>query len=688
MKQIFIILFLSTTCTFSFSQYSSKQESGKMELLSPYFLFPENGKSSYSLDIDNAQGKLINEIKTDEGFTIKLTVDFKELEKDATILDIPEVINLRFRKVDPKLRDRQNYPAFPAKDGSIFVLESSITLNTSIEKPFRKVMTIGFPLAMLPELNGKHEVILNFTKAQFVMYVDGKIVDADFPIGFPDWSAERTWEINSEYVTTAKILFPAINPERDVSKKSNFKPEVQYWTPIWHNAWVGDVATIYYNGRYHVFYLFDRRHHSSKFGVGGHYFEHFSTKDFKTWTEHEAATPIEEQWETFGTGTPFVYDNKLILSYGLHTSRIYPDKWTLTPDLIDYYNNNGKTGFFKKDLGKKVPSGSTYSISKNGISHFEKTKNVFHYCENPSVFTDSNGKLMMFANFRSKGTWTSNSLDGDWYCINKNFPNGGDCTFYFKWGDYEYAIGGFVNLWKKIKSNNITEGWEDVVKEGTDFYNGINVPSITEIDNGRFLMAGWIPIRGWGGPFVIHELVQLSNGRIGTKWMEELIPEIMDSKILAKKIAETSIFPVEDESFMLTFDVHPQKKNKGRFALSFLSHDRGKNSCEFQINLNESVAQYSNVCEKPFSKKELSLRQGGAPHHVENYAIENLIGINRTFSVRLIAINNSKFGGTVIDAEIAGQRTMITFRPDLNIKNLLFNVEGIELSNIQLHKIR
>ena len=59
-----------------------------------------------------------------------------------------------------------------------------------------------------------------------------------------------------------------------------------------------------------MFYLYDRRHHQSKFGCGAHYFEHLSTTDFKTWTEHEAATPLEEQWECIGTGTPFVFDDK------------------------------------------------------------------------------------------------------------------------------------------------------------------------------------------------------------------------------------------------------------------------------------------------------------------------------------------------------------------------------------------
>ncbi|CAK7037185.1 MAG: hypothetical protein PETM_01550 [Petrimonas sp.] len=64
MKQIFIILFLSTTCTFSFSQYSSKQESGKMELLSPYFLFPENGNVQRKFCKDSLQSPIEKQKKS------------------------------------------------------------------------------------------------------------------------------------------------------------------------------------------------------------------------------------------------------------------------------------------------------------------------------------------------------------------------------------------------------------------------------------------------------------------------------------------------------------------------------------------------------------------------------------------------------------------------------------------------
>lgn len=686
MKQVTIITFLLLICTLSFSQHSSEHRSGKMELLSSCFLFPEVEKPHSSLSLATPQGSFINNTDPEEGFTLKFLVDFKDFDKDRVILEIPDVLTVRFRNADPAIRDQQNYPAHLMEDGSLPVMESIITLNTSSEKPFRKSLTIGFPLAMVPNLNGEHEVILSFTKAQFVMYLNGEIVDSEFPIGFPDLLGEKTWRIDDKCVNSAMIFFPSINPERDLTKRSNLQPDIQYWTPRWHNAWVGDVATFYHTGRYHVFYLFDRRHHSSKFGVGGHYFEHFSTTDFVTWTEHEAATPIEEQWETFGTGTPFILNDQLCISYGLHTSRVYPIEKTMYPCLFNYFNKNNKTGFFHADVNSMFPSGSTYSISQDGVSKFQKTGNIFHFCENPSVYNNNDGTFMMFANYHANGTWKSDNIDGDWYCVDKDFPLGGDCTFYFKWGRFEYVIGGFVNLWRRAVNSNET-AWEDIVGEGKDFYNGINVPAITAISDGRFLMAGWFPIRGWGGPFVIHELIQYDDGRIGTKWMKELTPETEKPQILGSRIKEESVFSLHEQNFMLSFEVYPKNKKQGKAALSFLSDQEG-DGCEFQICMDDSTAQFSNASREGFAIKERSLREGGSPQGVGNYAIENLIGTDKPFTVRMIVKNNPKLGGSIIDTEIAGQRTLITYRADLNIQNLSIKLEDIEIRNLQLSAIK
>ena len=145
-------------------------------------------------------------------------------------------------------------------------------------------------------------------------------------------------------VKAATLCFPASKPEARPAQTPAALTDIQYWTPPGHNTWVGDVVTLFHKGRYHVFYLYDRRHHQSKFGCGAHLSEHISTEDFKTWKVHEAATPLEEQWECIGTGTPFVFQDQLCISYGLHTTHVYPQEQTTLPAKWEYLKEHGHTG--------------------------------------------------------------------------------------------------------------------------------------------------------------------------------------------------------------------------------------------------------------------------------------------------------------------------------------------------------
>jgi len=83
--------------------------------------------------------------------------------------------------------------------------------------------------------------------------VDGELLDNDFPLGVPPMGGEECWKLDAEYLTSGNIS-PAISPETAAGKKADLAP-VQYWMPAGHNNWVGDVATCYHQGRYHVFYL-------------------------------------------------------------------------------------------------------------------------------------------------------------------------------------------------------------------------------------------------------------------------------------------------------------------------------------------------------------------------------------------------------------------------------------------------
>ncbi len=694
MKPLFLSLLFLFSYFLSNGQIASDQISGKMEMRSPYFSFGNmDVPSSGSLNNITPNGTFVAKGKPETGFAVVFTVDFRKFQDTQNILSIPGVLTVSLRMSDPNKLGVQNYQPFKMKDGSLPVLEARIFLHDSTgANPFKnekiKKMRIGFPIAILDHPLGKHKVVLNFTGVNWVIYVDNEKWDNNFPIGYPHWSGRNEWLINPKYVKNAEIFFPCFKARREKSKNNEVKPDVLFWSPRGHNTCVGDVVTIFYKGRYHVFYLYDRRHGDTKLGVAGDYFEHFSTANFKTWTEHEAAAPLEAQWETIGTGTPFVYNNKLYLSYGMHTERIYPDSLTAYSKMIDYYKKNGKTDILHFNVKKAYPAGATYAVSQDGI-HFKQSHILFHFCDNPSVFTTSSGKLMMYANYRSKGTWQSAAPDSGWHCINENFPPGGDCTFHFLWGNYDYIVGGFVGLWKR-PADSANGPWEDMVAKGQDFYNGLNVPSVTGINNGRYLMAGWIPMNGWGGVFAISELIQYPDGRIGSKWMKELTPARTDTTLLAKRIEKESFFPVKNSSFILSFDVYPKQMNSDILAVSFLTseNDKYNNGCEFRLNLGKVTAQYSNASKDPFAApEEKTLREGGAPQHDINYAIGNLIGTNKPFKVRILVENRLKWGGSILYTEIAGQNTMISYREGLTIKNIAFDFNKVDIRNIKLMEI-
>lgn len=138
---------------------------------------------------------------------------------------------------------------------------------------------------------------------------------------------------------------------------------------------------------------------------------------------------------------------------------------------------------------------------------------------------------------------------------------------------------------------------------------------------------------------------------------------------------------------MLTFNVQPAQAKNGKFGISFLSENGERNGCEWQIALDDQHAQFAPAALDRFAAREKSLREGGAPQQVSNYAIEHLIGVDGLFEVRVIVKSDDKLGGSLIDAEIAGQRTMISYRSDLTVKQLLFRTDGVELKKVQIRPL-
>ncbi|HRZ37495.1 MAG TPA: hypothetical protein P5534_14185, partial [Candidatus Paceibacterota bacterium] len=78
---------------------------------------------------------------------------------------------------------------------------------------------------------------------------------------------------------------------------------------------------------------------------------------------------------------------------------------------------------------------------------------------------------------------------------------------------------------------------------------------------------------------------------------------------------------------------------------------------------------------------------GARPWLGEN-AIENLIGVDQPFTVRMLVKGCNKIGGSLVDAEIAGRRTMLSYRPGLSVRKLVFRTEGVELEKVQIAPLK
>ena len=408
---------------------------------------------------------------------------------------------------------------------------------------------------------------------------------------------------------------------------------IQYWTPAGTNSWVGDVTVSCFKGRFHVFYLHDEHHHQAFGGAGGHYFCHLSSADLRTWEEHPVAVPRDEPWEWIGTGSPLEMNGKLYLFYGLHSDR----------------NGGG--------WERKYPKGGSFAVSEDGI-HFTKSHDIFTDDENPSPFRMDDGRLGIIHSFFSKdvGLWAADRLSGPWLPVDNTIPTAGDCPCPFTWNGWHYVIQGFVTM--AGSKTGKPGSYEDWVLSGEDVYGGLSVPMVADWKDGRKLLVGWINgldryhevpkgwnLQVWGGWLCFRELIQFSDGRLGSKWLGET-PNRGETR-------EYACSP--DKPFVLD-----------------LRNERGE-TVEFRIDPREGRAQFSSDGTRkktlaevsrgldPRERRIVQIAAGrlNAPYTAQDYAIGRIRGLDRPFKVRFNVYYDPKADGTIFDAEIAGSRTMI-----------------------------
>lgn len=569
-------------------------------------------------------------------------------------------------------RKQQNYPSIRGRDGSCRVLECALKMDQDVQ-PYR----IGFPLLLAGSQTEEHEFAVLFDGVYFQILCDGIVMDRDSPEGTPRhlYEGSAVCTLFSPAVHSCSLTNDLSGIRRTERRIVRDLP-IQYYTPFGFNTWVGDVVPFGWKGRFHIFYLFDRRHHGSRRGKGAHEFWHLSTADFREWIDHGAVFELEEPWQSVGTGNAFEFQGKLHLSFGWHTERAKP--FPETANLLFYRNlfHLGHTGEFGTDeIGSLTPGGASYAVSEDGI-HFRQSRRLMHFLENPSIFVQPDGSLQLCQD----GIWESDHL-GDWRLVDRSFPPQGkesfarnclDCPTRFQLDNWEYFMVGFTGFWGRPVGKD--SAWIDFTERGWDPYDGSCVPMVSADSNGRRIEGGWLNGLGWGSCLLLREIIPLGNGQLGKRWIPETLPEFEEGTTFAE---QTALPPVRD--VLLEFTISAEAP---QFSLLFEGEGV---PCEFRLLPSAGRAQWSSAPDGLPGKTLLTFREQvlrspeknsctqfpDTPFFGRDYAKENLTVLPpQTIPLRIVIHADPKLNATILDAEIGGRYTMASMRTDLQIRSV------------------
>ncbi len=556
------------------------------------------------------------------------------------------------------------------------------------------ILRIGVPVDIIGPQQW-HDVIIRFKNANLELFVNGVLVDEEWPHGalyhfcspFLIGAAFEDGKIRSGFhgmIDHIAIWDRALNDEEIISisggndevKKQEINIlgeeniEAQYWRPRGYNTFVGDCMPFYHDGEFHLYYLFDRRHHTSKWGMGAHQFAHLSSKDLINWKNHPLSLPITEQWEcSLGTGCIIYHEGKY----------------------HEFYIHHGKRGYFSDSPYMRETILS--AIGDDGINFIKNPEPVvpIDYREfgdvNPDVFPDPSGKRY-YMSISGWKVFVSTDLtkweETEELTSPRDIPRW-ICCSYFEWNGWYYFAGCGMY---RMSREPLGPGWKWIEPENPATQEGLGVPKIAAFKGNRYLMVGFLG-NGYGGEAVFRELVQHDDGTLGTKFPLEMIPKcgepisltfLGDKKEISSKIGSININAKDNfiygfydhvpKNARITLRVKPDPDARF-FGLCLRGKGNYEEGCELRFEPESQRVQYG-------------FPDGRGLATESNRCINGVIGLNEEFKLDIIVKND------FVDTCIDDRRTIITrFSDKLNGDRLmLFASNGsVTFEDIQIRPL-
>ncbi len=402
--------------------------------------------------------------------------------------------------------------------------------NPRNNRPLR----LTVPMAMIG-LNRTADVVFRSKHAKAELLVDGVLVDEEWPVGGVRMPANPVVDVDKGAGVEQVALWNGWLPDDEVAAISGGaekaarreievlgppKKTLNYWKPRGHNTSVGDCMPFFHDGRFHLFYLFDRRHHGSKWGLGAHQWAHASTTDLVYWEHHPLAVPVTREWEgSICTGSTFFHDG---VYYAFYSAR----KHDGTPGELTASTSSDGVHFTKHDplFTLRAPYEPVSARDPN-VFHDTET-GLFHMLVTTEVLSPPaayRGGCLAHMVSRDLRTWEQEEP-----FIVPGLCGQPECPNLFSWNGWHYLFVGLDGVTRYRMSRSLFGPW---LRPRMDLFDSPQsyVMKTAAFTGNRRIGVAWVGQHGWGGHAVFREILQNADGTLGSAWVPEMIPPSGDA---------------------------------------------------------------------------------------------------------------------------------------------------------------
>ncbi|MCX6049689.1 MAG: hypothetical protein NT075_31705, partial [Chloroflexi bacterium] len=376
---------------------------------------------------------------------------------------------------------------------------------------------------------------------------------------------------------------------------------------------VGDAMPFFHDGVFHLFYLLDEEHHKAKNGLGGHQWAHATTTDLVHWTHHPLALAITKPDEgSICTGSVFFHAGQYYAWYATRTlERAQHLSLAVSADGIN---------FCKTEPNPVAMPGSGYSPYhfRDPFMFQDPTTALFHLLITAELvdypLTKRGGCLAHLVSDDLQ-TWRREEP-----FLLPGFDKEPECPDLFFWNGWYYLLFGNGLVTHYRMARQPLGPW---LRPAIDRLDGnlACVMKTAAFTGNRRIGVAWIGTREhdkdegrlqWGGQLVFRELVQFSDGTLGSCFPPELLPnagaplplkfagllghaELAEDAIVlnAPQGLAVGMLPEIPQNVRLTLQINPSE-NAAQFGLRLRGYGQFEGGYELSFYPAERLVKLHN----------------------------------------------------------------------------------------------